>query len=477
MAVHGLSIKNTELRKKYDVVVIGAGIGGLVAGAFLSRWGKRTLVVEQHNIPGGYCTSFKRGGFLFDAAVHHIGGCGKYSIVGRCLKELEIELDFFRLDPMDNLIFPSFSVEIPADIDDYQSSLQKRYPAEKENISGFFGELVKLYRAIINESERSPTLERYREKTYGAMLDGFFDDPELKATLAGQWGYLGSPAHEVSSIGMCQMLVNYLRDGAWYPRGGTQGFADAFAKKLRDSGGDLLLSSRVEEMFLKGNRVAGVRLDEGGDIGAEYVISNIDARQTFFKLIKDKEQVDPAFMDRMRGMKESPSYFLLYLGLDPEINLSNFKRGFYHSPNHQWKYISAPTMVDQSLATKGRQEITVVATIEEKYDEIEDWKDLKDRLTKGTIRYLEDFVPNLEKHIEVVDAATPKTLERYTLNAKGAAYGWAVTLGQTGPGRTANKTPVENLYLAGHWTNPGPGVCAVVSSGWRVANMILRDGR
>ena len=57
------------------------------------------------------------------------------------------------------------------------------------------------------------------------------------------------------------------------------------------------------------------------------------------------------------------------------------------------------------------------------------WKDLKDRLTKGTIRYLEDFVPNLEKHIEVVDAATPKTLERYTLNAKGAAYGWAVTLG------------------------------------------------
>ncbi|MHC4277510.1 MAG: phytoene desaturase family protein, partial [Planctomycetota bacterium] len=90
---------------------------------------------------------------------------------------------------------------------------------------------------------------------------------------------------------------------------------------------------------------------------------------------------------------------------------------------------------------------------------------------------LEDFVPNLDKHIEVVDAATPKTLERYTLNSKGAAYGWAVTLGQTGSGRTGNKTPVENLYLAGHWTNPGPGVCAVVSSGWRVANMILRNGR
>ncbi len=475
MAEHGLSIKKTQLQSKYDVIIIGAGIGGLVSGAFLAKSGKKTLVVEQHNIPGGYCTSFKRKGYVFDSAVHHIGGCSKHSIVGRCMKELGIELEFFGLDPMDSLVFPSFSIDIPADIDSYKSSLQQRYPAEKENISRFFDELIKLYRAIINESENSPTLERHREHTYGAMLDSFFDDPELKTVLAGQWGYLGSPAREISSIGMCQMLVNYLRDGAFYPKGGTQNFANAFARSLRDSGGDLLLSSRVEEIFLKDNRVTGVRLDSGKEISAEYVVSNIDARQTFFDLIK--EEVDRTYLDRMRGMKVSPSYFLLYLGLDPELDLSDFRRGFYHSPNDQWKYISAPTKVDKSLAPKGGQEITVVATIEEKYDDIEDWKDLKDRHTKGTIRYLEDFVPNLSKHIEVIEAATPRTLERYTLNSKGAAYGWAVTLEQSGPGRPGNKTPVDNLYLAGHWTNPGPGVCAVVSSGWRVANMILRNER
>lgn len=475
MAGHGLSIKKSELQDKYDVVVIGAGIGGLVSGAFLAKRGKKTLVVEQHNIPGGYCTSFKRGAYIFDSAVHHIGGCSKYSIVGRCLKELGIELEFFGLDPMDSLIFPSFSIDIPADIESYKASLQRRYPAEKDNISGFFSEFIKLYRAIINESESSPTLQKYREQTYGVMLDSFFEDPELKTVLAGQWGYLGSPAYEISSIGMCQMLVNYLRDGAWYPKGGTQNFANAFAKSLRDSGGDLLLSSKVKEIFLRDNKVAGVRLDGGEDVKAEYVVSNVDAKQTFSDLIK--EEVDPAYMDRIRGMKESPSYFLLYLGLDPNVDLSNFKRGFYHSPNNQWKYVSAPTKVDPSLATKGRQEITVVATTEEKYDEVKDWKGLKDRLTKCTIRYLEDFVPNLERHIEVVDAATPKTLWRYTLNSKGAAYGWAVTLDQTGPGRLSNKTPVDNLYLAGHWTNPGPGVCAVVSSGWRVANMILENGR
>lgn len=475
MTGSGLSINKNQLQGRYDVVVVGAGIGGLVAGAFLAKRGKKTLVVEQHSLPGGYCTSFKRRGFLFDSAVHHIGGCSRYSIVGRCLKELGIELEFFRLDPMDSLIFPSFSIDIPANIDTYRAYLQNRYPEERENISGFFDDFIRLYRAIINESETSPTMVKYRGLTYGAMLDSFFDDPELKAVLAGQWGYLGSPAGEVSSIGMCQMLVNYLRDGAYYPKGGTQNFANAFARCLRDAGGDLLLSCRVEEIYLNNNRAAGVRLEGEREVFADYIVSNIDAKQTFLGLIKGG--IDGSYIDRVRDMKESPSYFLLYLGLDPGVDLSDFRRGFYHGPNNQWRYISAPTKVDPSLAPGGGQEITVVATMEEKYDEIKDWKGLKDRLTMCTINKLEDFVPNLTRHIEVVEAATPKTLERYTLNSKGAAYGWAVTLEQTGPGRLGNKAPVENLYLAGHWTNPGPGVCAVVSSGWRVANMILRNGR
>ena len=111
------STKRNKIYSHYDVIIIGAGIAGLVCGAFLARSGKKVLVVEQHFIPGGYCTSFKRKGFNFDAAVHHIGGCGKWSIVGRCFKTLGIEMDFYHLDPMDNLIFPSFNIEIPADLD------------------------------------------------------------------------------------------------------------------------------------------------------------------------------------------------------------------------------------------------------------------------------------------------------------------------------------------------------------------------
>ncbi len=463
------------LAKRYDAVVIGAGIGGLVCSAFLSKNGRKVLLVEQHFQPGGYCTAFKRKGFIFDAAVHHIGGCGRYSIVGRCLKELGMEVEFFKLDPMDSLVFPDFSIDIPAEIEDYISLLGRRYPSEKERVEEFFKDFVKLYWAIINEATDSPTLNKYKGITYQEMLDNYFEDKELKRTLAGQWGYLGTPPEEVSCIGMCQMLVNYLRDGAYYPRGGTQNFANGLVRNFTESGGETLLSATAEEILLEGSKAVGVKMEGGGEVLANTVVSNVDARQTFSRLIK--EELSRPYSDRLKNMKESPSYFLLYLGLDPEIDLKGFRRGFYHGPNNQWKYISAPTMVDGTLAPAGKQILNVVATIEESYEEVSDWKALKDRLTQENIEYLDGLIPQLKKHIEVVEAATPRTLERYTLNSKGAAYGWAVTPEQMGSGRLDHRTPVENLFLVGHWTNPGPGICAVVSSGWRVANLILRNGR
>ena len=164
--------KKDKLYPYYDAIIIGAGIAGLVCAAFLAKCGKKVLLVEQHFIPGGYCTSFKRKGFTFDAAVHHIGGCGKWSVVGRCLKTLGIEMDFYPLDPMDHLNFPNFSIEIPADLDEYLTRLQERYPSEKDNIKDFFQDFIKLYRATFN-NEKSQIIDKYKDQTYGEMLNAF----------------------------------------------------------------------------------------------------------------------------------------------------------------------------------------------------------------------------------------------------------------------------------------------------------------
>ncbi len=475
------STKKDMLYPYYDAIVIGAGIAGLVCGAFLAKNGKKTLIVEQHSIPGGYCTSFKRKGFNFDAAVHHIGGCGKWGIVGRCLKTLGIEMNFYPLDPMDHLIFPNFTVEIPSDLDEYIVRLQDRYPSEKNSIKNFFHDFIKLYRATFN-NEKSQIIDKYKNQTYGDMLNSFFENDELKMILSGQWGYIGLPPTKASAIGMCQMMVNYLKDGAFFPAGGTQEFANAIFKKFIDLGGHVMLSSTAIKILSNGNTVKGVKLQDGKEITSGLVVSNVDTRQTFFKLLEGK--TDSAFLKKIDSMRESCSFFLLYLGMGEGIDLSRLKRGFYHaatsinSMDREWLYISVPTRTCQTLAPLNKQIISVVVYMKEgTYKDVTDWKSFKESMTVNTINRLESYIPDLKKHIEVKESATPKTLERYTSNTNGAAYGWEVTVDQIWENRLSHKTPVENLYLTGHWTKPGPGICAVVSSGWGVANLIMENWR
>ncbi|MCR4322217.1 MAG: NAD(P)/FAD-dependent oxidoreductase [Candidatus Brocadiaceae bacterium] len=475
------STKKDTLYPYYDAIIIGAGIAGLVCAAFLAKCGKKVLMVEQHFIPGGYCTSFKRKGFTFDAAVHHIGGCGKWSVVGRCFKTLGIEMDFYPLDPMDHLIFPNFSIEIPADLDEYIVRLQERYPLGKDNIKDFFQDFIKLYRATFN-NEKSQIIDKYKDQTYDEMLDAFFKNDELKMILAGQWGYIGLPPAQASAIAMCQMMINYLKDGAFFPAGGTQEFANAIFKKFIDFGGHVMLSSKIKKILLNGNSVKGIKLQDGKEIPSGLVVSNADARQTFFGLLEGK--IDSSFLKKVEGMRESCSFFLLYLGVGGDVDLSKLKRGFYHTAtdastmDKEWLYISVPTKICPTLAPLNKQIISVVVYLNKAmYKNVTDWKSFKERMTLQTINQLESYIPDLKKYIEVKESATPKTLERYTSNTNGAAYGWEVSVDQMWENRLPHKTPIENLYLTGHWTRPGPGICAVVSSGWGVANLIMNNWR
>lgn len=478
-AINDISFNKSEIQSNYDVIIIGSGIGGLICGTFLAKNGKKVLIIERHSIPGGYCTSFKRKGFVFDAAVHHIGGCGKWSIVGRCFKELGIDINFVQLDPMDSINFPSFSIDIPAELDDYTNLLKQRYPAESENITSFFKEFIGLYRSTVSAG-KGKMLIKYQDLTYKEMLDKFFGNEQLKMILAAQWGYIGLPPQKVSAIGMCQMLVNYLKDGAYYPLGSTQNFTNTITQKFIDYGGQIMLSSEVSKLNVKDIYAKSVITNKGKGFFADVFVSNIDPRLTFSKLI-DKKDVDSAYLHKIESMKESGSFFLLYLGLDKDLDLKILKRGFYHTSedinfsNNGWFYISVPTKVDPNLAPDEKQIITVAVSLKEDYDDIGNWVEFKEKMKNYTIKYLETIIPNIQDHIEVIETATPKTLNRYTLNSKGAAYGWAVTADQTWSNRLQHETPFKNLFLAGHWTNPGPGICAVVSSGWRVANLILNN--
>ena len=132
------------MKNKYDVIIIGAGIGGLFAGNFLQKMGIKTLVLEKEHQVGGCCTSFERKGFTFDAGAHLFGGCGKRNMLGLFMKQIGLSVGFIQLDPTDILNFPGEKIKISSNFNEYIALLISLFPEEKDAIRSFFKELFKI---------------------------------------------------------------------------------------------------------------------------------------------------------------------------------------------------------------------------------------------------------------------------------------------------------------------------------------------
>jgi prolycopene isomerase len=289
------------------------------------------------------------------------------------------------------------------------------------------------------------------------------------------------------------MLATYLKDGAWFPMGGTQSLVDAFVLKLYELGSDVLLYREVKSIETENERATGITLTTGESIKADLIISNADAKLTFGSLINSDQTKD--YAGSLIRMEESPLLSSAYLGLSADADLSALKRGFYHmsdnpeSESHEWFYLSVPTRIDPSLAPNGKQIITMDifarlntecpqspdATSNHDYATNVEYVRFRDNLRKHVFQFLNRYVSGVESRVEICELGTPRTMTRYTLNSNGVPYGWATTPDQSVRNRLGHVTPIKNLFLAGHWTQPGPGIPAVISSGWRVANLILRE--
>jgi prolycopene isomerase len=397
-------------------------------------------------------------------------------------------LDSIKFDNLYRCFFPGESFIVPSNLEDYLNFLSQRFPEEKIGIKTLFGTMGLIYEDSKNLPSLTSLLTRYKDKTQKELLDEFIKDGKLKSIVSSLF-YGGLPPSKISAIQRSCSIMGAFSNGAFYPVGGSQALVNILVNGLKRAGGELELGRLVNRIIVKNGRAIGIETSDGKRIKANWIVSNSDIMETFFKLIggKELEGINPAFLKGLREMQPSLSSFDVYLGVDLDIKsigITDHEIIVHESWNIEEEFkelledgfsgvpysITIPTLSDPSLAPVNHH-IVIIFTPAPYHLKGGDWKADKERITNEMILKAESVIPGLSKHIVVKDSATPLTKERYTLNFRGSIGGWAnypnIIFNKPLP-----KTPVENLYLTGHWTLPGGGISGVISSGWAVANMI-----
>jgi prolycopene isomerase len=462
-------------------------MGGLTCGTYLAKAGMKVLMCEQHSVPGGYCTSFKKEGFSFEASLHWLNGCGKGGWIYRVLDELGLKdkIEFIQLDPVRRIIGNGYDLTMFSDTQRLDNDLSQMFPAERNGIHQFIADCT----ALVDKT--STAIMPYMGKSYRQVIDSLFKDEKLKLILYSLASPSWSAIYPMFQIGWLSQQDYY------FPKtGGAKALAYLFSDAFQMCGGELRLGEKVNRILIENRKVLGIELESGEQIKAEYVVSNADARLTFLKLV-GRELLSDDFVTTLSETKISPPGFLVSLGVDLDLERTGFgEEMISYNPAQSLEELSTTdpkrcpitliiySLRDPSLAPLGKHTMGILAVLP--YDYMNNWgieKDgkrgeqyqrLKQRVADDLISSAENVIPGLSQHIVCRNIATPLTYERYTLNTKGSMMGWILSSGNLASlSLMGPRTPIKNLLQAGHWTIPGGGVPPAILSGKNVAELIL----
>jgi len=478
---------------KYDVIIIGAGLGGLTAGAKLAKEGKKVLVIEQHNRPGGCATTFRRGNFTLEVGLHEMDGPSPQDMKTRIFKDLDItgNVEFLHVPEFFRFINDRYSVTIPHQPEIAAERLSSLFPEESAGIKSYFDQIL--------NAGKKPAGETEKDISTGEFLDSIINDEDLKLILLGNLGYFHDDPYTLSLRYYSLAQGSYYRNGASYIKGGSQKLSGHLAEFIKAHNGEVLLNNIVTNIRITGDRATGVicrRKNEKGSEGVEVFADEIVANNPIQNVI---EIISPEYAgileNEFKDNRPGASLLTVYLGFSKplrELGHSYYSTAVYDSSvksqadirgNNGDDYSRRSfifvdySQIDSELAPEGRS-VGAVCCI----DYLRDWEilkkndyyDKKEKAASSFIARLDKIIPGIRNVIEYYEVGTPATVKRYTLNPEGAVYGFAQN-----PGRkiTENLKTPANLTIASAWGRTGGGFSGVIIGGYLSAVSILRKSR
>ncbi len=503
-------------RIETDVVIVGAGLGGLSAARHLQESGHQVVVVEGHTKPGGYAHFFRKEEFRFEVALHALDGLDDGGWAKPMFETLGImdRVEFNRLEPFYTVRFPDFEMTVPADVPGYLAAFSEVLPDESDGVRDLFAAIGRVGHDVARYSrDRSagtrvpqhemPTLYPDMSAAFASSWQTFVDrhliSAEAKALVSTLWGYLGLPPSKVSAGQFALTLLSYHTGGAWYPTGGSGTMTWAITEVIEQHGGQVHLRHVVTSIEPSADGVTVVT-DKGLTITARAVVSNASPRATLGLL--PAEKVDPEWADGFTSDVPALSSLVVHLGVDRDLAAEGWNhhefldiRGYDLDAEYEAilggrfedasMIVSNYTIVDPTCAPEGGSvlALTTLAPWEhagvwgtggdlENYRVNPNYVRVKEEAGNILIDRANRLIPGLRDAIVTSHVGTPLTNARYVRQPHGSLYGREQSVANMMDRRSA-RTPIPNLFLTGAWIGGG-GMTAAVASGRAAAKAASR---
>ena len=474
---------------KFDVIVIGSGMGGLAAAGILARLkDKRVLILEKHYVAGGQTHEFHRNQYSWDVGIHYVGGMAAGE-QNRLLADLITgkQVDWNPMpDVFDRFMYPDLTVDVHKDPTKFAKTLIAAFPAEEAAIWQYIRDLkaannwyiahflAKIPDALayIQFMLRSLGKGKLARMTTRQYMNRCFKDERLKVVLTSQWGDYGLTP-ERCCFGLHALVVWGYNSGtgAFFPEGGGRSIAQAVERVIALKGGHIQLDTEVTNILIRDGAAYGVcaRQSNGwvGEYHADTIISNVGAELTFCNLVA--AQYCQAEREELTAFERGGSFLTLYLGLSesPEkLAIKGENYWIYETydqadidkclddllkGNAKFGFLSFPSMKNNSAIAHTAELCVRIAP-----DGFNDWAtrpheyyQAKEKITTAMIALLERKFPGFVSIIDYAELSTPVTQERFTSRPKGESYGIPGTPARFDLKSLKPKTSVRNLFLSG----------------------------